>query len=231
MGKEVEKVALARRHDIIARFDTEDDWKHFENILYGADVLIDFSFPETAVSNIYNCFKNKIPVVVGTTGWYEKLPEVKEKCTEEDQSLLVAANFSIGLNIVAHLNKELAKILNRFPGYKVHIEEAHHRNKKDAPSGTAIKLAEDFIKNHQLLKEWTKGRAAYPVQLGILSERSGDIPGTHKIIAISDNDRLSLQHDAISRSGFAEGAVTAAEWIQGKKGFFTMEDLLDMEIS
>ena len=231
MGKEIEKVALGRNHNIIARFDTEDDWKHFENILQGADALIDFSFPETAVNNIYKSFENNIPVIVGTTGWYDRLPEVKKKCLEEEQTLFVSTNFSIGLNIMAELNRKMANLLNRFPEYKVHIEEIHHRNKKDKPSGTAIKLAEDMIQRHNLFKEWVRGKANYPVQLGILSERTGNVPGTHRIIVSSGTDRIIMQHDALSRRGLAEGAVSAAEWVKDKKGVFSMEDLLELEKS
>ena len=233
MGHEVEKIALQRGHNIIAKIDNEKD---FQNLRFsdsqilrfsGSDtVAIEFSTPSTAYSNINRCFDLNIPVVCGTTAWYEHFDEIKERCKKENQTLFYAPNFSIGMNIMFMLNKQLAKITEKYD-YKLSLTETHHIHKLDKPSGTAVKLAEDIIDNNNNYKSWTLEQLTIDnEQLTIEAIREGDVFGIHEVKAESDCDVIQVRHEAFSRKGFASGAVIAAEFIRGKKGLFTMNDLL-----
>ena len=233
MGHEVEKIALQRGHEIIAAIDNEEEFRNsgiqeFRNL---EDVVaIEFSTPATAFQNIKRCFDLNIPVVCGTTAWYQHFDEVKERCEREGQTLFYAPNFSIGMNIMFMLNSQLAKITEKY-GYKLSLTETHHIHKLDKPSGTAVKLADDILANNKNYNSWelTDGdkRTATDDALPITAIREGDVFGIHEVQAQSDCDIIKLSHEAFSRKGFASGAVIAAEFILGKKGLFTMNDLLN----
>ena len=237
MGHEVEKIALQRGHEILARIDNEEDWTSFENSetqkLRNSEaqtVAIEFSTPATAFDNIKRCFDMNIPVVCGTTAWYQHFDEVKERCEREGQALFYAPNFSIGMNIMFMLNSQLAKITEKY-GYKLSLTETHHIHKLDKPSGTAVKLTDDILANNKNYNSWelTDGdkQTATDDALPITAIREGDVFGIHEVQAQSDCDIIKLSHEAFSRKGFASGAVIAAEFILGKKGLFTMNDLLN----
>ncbi len=226
MGKEVEKIALSRKHAISAKLDTDKDWEKYSGLITSADVVIDFSMPGVVVDNIFRCFDLGLPVVTGTTGWYDRLAEVRKVCEEKNGVLFYAPNFSIGVNLFFKVNAYLAKLMSGVEGYKVRVEETHHIHKLDAPSGTAIKLAESIIANNEHIRKWIGHETGEPEELPVISFREGEVPGTHVVTWYSDADRITLKHDAKNRSGFALGAVLAAEFLIGKKGVFTMEDLL-----
>jgi 4-hydroxy-tetrahydrodipicolinate reductase len=223
MGKEVEQQATARKHTITGIANREEDWKDKE--LFSADVVIDFSLPETATDNIYRCFDRNIPMVTGTTGWYDKLDEVSEQCRRKRQTLFYAPNFSIGVNLFFTINEFLAALMDDQPDYEAHISETHHIHKKDAPSGTAKRLAEIIIAKTARYQDWTTQQHDAG-KIAVSSSRHGEIPGTHEVTYDSGVDTITLKHEAKSRKGFALGAVIAAEWVAGKKGVFTMKDLL-----
>lgn len=225
MGKEIESVAKERDHDVAAIIDSEDDWMEKISILRDCDVAIDFSTPGTAVDNIMKCFSINVPIVVGTTGWYEHLESVIHDCQQQDATLFVASNFSIGVNMLFDINRRLAQLMNRYQEYNVQITETHHIHKLDAPSGTAITLANGIIENISRKDSW-KLNATAPEELNIVAHRIGEVPGIHQVTYDSDIDTISISHEAKSRKGFALGAVLAAEFINGKKGYFTMQDLL-----
>ncbi|NOX85880.1 MAG: 4-hydroxy-tetrahydrodipicolinate reductase [Chlorobi bacterium] len=226
MGREVEKIALSRKHIIVAKLDTVEDWEKYSGQISSADVVIDFSMPAVVVDNIYRCFDLGLPVVTGTTGWYDHTGEVTERCKKKDGSLFYAPNFSIGVNLFFKINEHLARLISGVEGYKVQVEETHHVHKLDAPSGTAIKTAEGIIAGNEKIKKWVDHRTDKPEELPVISFREGEVPGTHTVIWDSNADRITLKHEAKNRSGFALGAVMAAEFVVGKKGVFTMEDLL-----
>lgn len=237
MGHEVEKTALRRGHDIIAKIDSEEDWNsgtpELRNSGTNNIVAIEFSTPATAYDNISRCFDLNIPVVCGTTAWYQHFDEIKERCEKENQALFYAPNFSIGMNIMFMLNQQLAKITEKYD-YTLSLTETHHIHKLDKPSGTAVKLAEDILANNSNYKSWTlkectigNEQLAIDGVFPIEAIREGDIFGIHEVKAESDCDIIQLRHEAFSRKGFATGAVIAAEFILGKKGLFTMNDLLN----
>ncbi|MCU0370098.1 MAG: 4-hydroxy-tetrahydrodipicolinate reductase [Bacteroidales bacterium] len=226
MGREIEKAALARGHEITARLDTPEDWQVDLNQLNSADVVIEFSTPASVLENIKKCFSLNLPVVVGTTGWHEHENMVKEWCIMENQSVFAASNFSIGMNILFSLTRQLSVMINRFDDYEVQLEEVHHIHKLDAPSGTAIKLAEIILAGLDRKQNWVNRLQASPGELQILSVRENEIPGIHKITCESDSEILSLVHEAKGRKGLAAGALLAAEWLAGKKGYFGMKDML-----
>lgn len=228
MGKEVEKIALQRNHQIIAKIDTEEAWNEISESSDEIDVVIDFSLPKSAIDNIKRCFELGIPIVTGTTGWYDKLGAIKGQCKNDDATLFYAPNFSIGVNLFFKANKVLAKLMSQFDNYQVSLEETHHIHKLDAPSGTAIKAAEDIITSNNKLSEWVLGETDKNGALPIESIREGEVPGTHLVVYDSDADKLVLKHEAKNRSGFALGAVLAAEYVNNKKGVFTMDDLLEI---
>ncbi len=226
MGKEIEKILLSRHHQIVAIIDNSEDWNKQKEVLQTADVAIEFTTPDTVVANIRHCFDLNLPVVVGTTGWYKQLEEIKSECTHRNQTLFVASNFSIGVNIFFELNKKLAQMMNKYEMYEVEMTEIHHTQKLDAPSGTAITLAQDIITNLDRKKSWALDSESCQEALKIKALREEDVPGTHIVKYNSDIDFIEIHHEAKSRKGFAVGAVMAAEFIAGKKGIFGMHDLL-----
>jgi 4-hydroxy-tetrahydrodipicolinate reductase len=225
MGKIIERIAKSRGHEIVSIIDI-DNLSDFESDAFkSADVAIEFTRPDTAIANIRKCFKANVPVVVGTTGW--NVEEVKEELERGNHTLFVSSNFSIGVNIFMAVNNYLAKLMNRFDNYNVEMTEVHHIHKLDAPSGTAITLAEGVLKNLDRKTAWTKEVENSPSDLAIKSIREGEVPGIHTIRYESDVDSISITHDAKSREGFALGAVVAAEFAADKKGLLGMSDMFD----
>ena len=230
MGREIEKIVLERKHTIVSIIDISNpedfDSPHF----LSAEAAIEFSQPQSAVDNYKKCFERNIPVVAGTTGWLNRFDEVKKICETCNKTFFYASNFSIGVNIFFAVNRYLAKMMNNFPAYDVGMEEIHHIHKLDSPSGTGITLAEDILKNIDRKTQWKEATEGLPADLLIHSRREGEVPGIHEIFYESEADIISIKHDAKSRKGFALGAVLAAEFIKGKKGIFTMNDMLDFNI-
>jgi 4-hydroxy-tetrahydrodipicolinate reductase len=225
MGQEIEQILLQRGHTITLRSTRSTPFKAAD--LAGTDVAIEFTEPHSAVDNILKCFEAGVPVVVGTTGWYTRMPEVREACAQLNGGLFSASNFSIGVNILFKVNKELARIMSDFEEYIPSMEEIHHTAKRDAPSGTAITLAEGILENYPSRQGWINESTEDVHQLGIVSRREGEVPGTHIVRYSSAVDEIQLVHQAFNRKGFALGAVKAAEYMHGKKGFFTMTHLLE----
>ena len=228
MGHEVEQVALSRGHEVAYRIDTEQDWYRNIDGIADCDVVIEFSTPATAIANIERCFELDIPMVIGTTGWYAHLDDIRNRCERERHTLFYAPNFSIGMNFVFKLNKEMAKFAEKYD-YQLDITETHHIHKLDKPSGTAVKLAEDIIENNNNYEYWELEEDVQDnddKMLRVNAIREGEVFGIHEINALSDCDEITLRHEAFSRKGFATGAVIAAEFIFDKKGVFTMEDLI-----
>ena len=225
MGKTIEQIARNRGHEIVSIIDVNNPGDFESEAFKQADVAIEFTTPATAFDNYMKCFAAGVPVVSGTTGWLSRLDEVKRMCAEEGKTFFYASNFSIGVNIFFALNKYLAKIMNNFPSYDVRMTEVHHIHKLDAPSGTAITLAEGVLETLDRKERWTLETAEKPTDLPIHAIREGEVPGIHEIVYESDADTISIKHDAKSRAGFALGAVLAAEFTAGKKGFLGMNDL------
>ena len=225
MGKTIEQIALQRGHQIVSIIDINNTADFDSEAFRSADVAIEFTTPATALGNYMRCFEANVPVVSGTTGWLSHLDEVKVKCEQEGKTFFYASNFSVGVNIFFALNRYLAKIMNGFPAYDVRMTEVHHIHKLDAPSGTAITLAEGILDNVERKERWTLETAEQPTDLPIHAIREGEVPGIHEIIYESEADTISIKHDAKSRAGFALGAVIAAEFTAGKKGFLGMSDL------
>jgi len=228
MGEQVEKVALERKHKLVAYIDNERDWLKYADKLKQADVAIEFSTPKVALENIYKCFDIQLPVVVGTTGWHQQLEAVRERCLLENQSLIYAANFSLGVNLFFALNRALAKIMKGYNDFDVSVEEIHHTEKKDSPSGTSIVLANDIIKHLPQKETWINELNNNVSELSIKSERIKNNIGTHIVTYSSPLDIIEITHKALSRKNFAIGAVLAAEWLNGKKGFFNINDMLNV---
>lgn len=226
MGKTIEQIALSRGHQIVSIVDINNPEEFQSANFKSADVAIEFTTPATAFDNYMKSFAADVPVVSGTTGWLDRISEIKDKCTKEGKTFFYASNFSIGVNIFFALNKYLAKIMNNFPVYNVSMTETHHIHKLDAPSGTAITLAEGIIENVDRKERWTLETAEQPTDLPIHAIREGEVPGIHEVTYESDVDYISIRHDAKSRAGFALGAVVAAEFTAGKKGFLGMDDML-----
>lgn len=226
MGKAIEEIAIERGHEVTLKITSKNvtDF-NFDN-LKKVDVAIEFTNPELALNNINVCLDSNTPVVVGTTGWYADFDAVKSKVEEENGSLLHATNCSIGVNIFFKVNEMLAKMMNKQPGYKVEVEEIHHKQKLDAPSGTAITIAEGIINNLDIKNDWVNDFAQKENELSIISKREENVPGTHQVNYVSAIDEIEIKHTAHSRKGFAMGAVVAAEYIHNKKGIFTMNDVL-----
>lgn len=222
MGRMIEQLAAGRGHEIVARVTSSEENPDFSAM----DVAIDFSTPEAAFGNITRCLENQVPVICGTTGWLDRYQEVKAVCEENKSAFIYASNFSLGVNLFFALNEQLAKLMKKAPGYNAEIEEIHHIHKLDAPSGTAITLAEGIM-DHSDYNSWTMehpGEGELPVR----SIREGEIPGTHTIGYHSEIDSIEIRHTAHNRKGFALGALVAAEWIVGKTGIFTMKDVLEL---
>jgi 4-hydroxy-tetrahydrodipicolinate reductase len=224
MGQVIERIAMDRGHEIVLR---KSDQHSFEG-LETADVAIDFSIPDAAVTNISNCFEKGIPVISGTTGWLEHYPKMVRLCEEKNAAFLYASNFSLGVNIFFELNTYLSKMMAQFTQYQTSIIEIHHTQKLDAPSGTAITLAETIINNSDY-SSWGLNEAKNADELIIKAERIPNIPGTHVITYSSDADTIEIKHEANNRDGFALGAVIAAEWIFGKTGVYSMKDVLNLK--
>ena len=222
MGKVIEQIAIARGHEIVLKKDENNSFDGLQN----ADVAIDFSVPSVAVCNISECLQTNIPIVSGTTGWLAQLDEMKSLCAAKNGSFIYASNYSLGVNIFFEMNKYLSKIMSKFDNYKVSIEEIHHLQKLDAPSGTAISIAEQIIENSDF-KDWTLDKSIEN-ELLIDAKREENVPGTHSVYYNSDVDFIEIKHEAKNRDGFALGAVIAAEYIHNKKGIFTMKEVLGL---
>lgn len=223
MGKTIEQLALKKGHTIV--YTSNNNIK--QGSLNKADVAIEFSTPEAAVYNIKNCFTQGIPVVCGTTGWLEHYDEVLSFCEKSNGSFIYASNFSVGVNLFFNLNEYLAKLMQPWQDYTPNIEEIHHLEKKDAPSGTAISLAQGILKN-TTLNNWVLNKEEVN-SLTIKAIREGDVKGTHHIYYNSPIDTIKITHEAKNRDGFALGAILAAEWLQNKKGVYSMKDVLQIK--
>ncbi|WP_417289682.1 4-hydroxy-tetrahydrodipicolinate reductase [Corallibacter sp.] len=223
MGKTIEKIAIDRGHEIVIKTSDEDGYD-----ITKADVAIDFSVPNAAFFNIVNCFKHQVPVISGTTGWLDNYNKAIAICEEEKGAFIYASNFSLGVNIFFELNNYLAKMMGQLKQYEVSMEEIHHTQKLDAPSGTAISLAEGIIKEHPEYTNWKLGNEETNKTIPITAKRIENVPGTHRIDYGSHTDTISITHTAHNREGFALGAVIAAEWILGKTGVFSMKDVLNI---
>ena len=230
MGQEIERIAILKKHEVALIIDSVEDWEKVGGRLGEADIAIEFSQPDTVLDNIYHCFDANIPVVVGTTGWHEDLEQVKKDCLDRGQTIFFSPNFSIGVNLFFELNRHLAALMSKWVDYEISIEETHHIHKQDAPSGTAIVLANDIIRNSGRKEKWVKEMPEHPEELGIQSFRTENVPGTHKVKYESDNDFIEIIHTAKNRRGFAIGTILAAEWVLGKKGIYEMKDLLASQI-
>ena len=226
MGRQIHELARKRNHEVVCIID-EDNRKEINSDTFRqADVAFEFTRPESAVQNFIEAFKQNIPVVSGTTGWLDKWDEVKRSCNEFDGALFYASNFSLGVNLLFKLNRHLASLMEGFPEYKAHIEEIHHTKKLDAPSGTAISLADQILDVNNKLDTWRLNPYSKHNDLPVFSIREGDVTGTHSVHYVSPTDKITIRHEAFNRHGFASGAILAAEFIIGKKGVFGMDDLL-----
>lgn len=229
MGHLIEEIAKERGHKIVAIIDADNSSDFNTPEFKSADVAIEFTTPGTAVNNILSSFAADVPVVCGTTGWNNSLPDIKDICDKGKGTLLFASNFSIGVNIFMALNRYLADVMNDFPDYAPSMTEIHHIHKLDHPSGTAVSLADDLVKEVKRLERWEEpqpGRKPSSRALEVNHIREGEVPGTHIITWESDVDSITIRHEAKSRVGFALGAVKAAEWLKGRKGFFSIADML-----
>jgi 4-hydroxy-tetrahydrodipicolinate reductase len=223
MGKVIERIALERGHEIVLRKGSLDSFEGLKN----ADVAIEFSVPSAAVGHITECLNTNIPIVSGTTGWLNDYDNMVDLCRDKNGAFIYGSNFSLGVNLFFELNDYLANMMSEFNQYKVSMEEVHHTQKLDAPSGTAISLANDIIKNTNL-SNWTLDKNNKQNELYIDAQRIENVPGTHSVFYTSEVDSIEIKHTAHNRDGFALGSVIAAEWILGKKGVFTMKDVLGL---
>lgn len=228
MGKEIEKIALERNHTIGLIIDKDNIADLNADKLKNIDVCIDFSNPDSAYDNIVKCLNTKTPIVSGTTGWIDKLEEIVQICEEKEGTFFYASNYSLGVNIFFKMNTWLAKVMNNYQQYSVSASETHHVQKKDAPSGTAISLLNDIIANAEKYTDWSLDPQK-ETEIPVEAHRVPDVPGTHEITYDSEIDTIEILHRAKSRKGFALGAVLAAEFIKGKQGYFTMNDLLKVD--
>jgi len=225
MGKEIESIALQRGHTIVLKVNQHNATTYSIDELKKADVVIEFSTPDTVISHIKTCIDAQLPIVVGTTGWYDSFSEIETYCQQQNGTLFHATNFSLGVNIFFKINMYLAELMNTYDSYNVEMEEIHHIHKLDKPSGTAITLANQILEKLNRKQEWSVTKKN-PETLFIKDVREGEVPGTHIIKYSSDIDDIEIMHKAHNRKGFAMGAVLAAEYIYGKKGIFTMSDLI-----
>jgi len=226
VGKEIEKIALERNHELALVIDVDNQHEFTVENLKKADLAIDFSTPGSAYKNILKCFEAGIPVVCGTTGWLEKFEEVRILCEQQHHTFFYASNFSLGMNVFFALNKQLARIMDNLPAYDVEMKEIHHIQKVDAPSGTAITIANDLISVLHRKQKWELNETSDGTVVKISAVREGEVPGTHFVAWDSTVDRIEISHIAKSRKGFALGAILAAEFIKDKKGMFSMADLV-----
>ncbi len=227
MGKTIQQIAIERGHNIGLIIDKENTSELTPDNLKNIDVAIEFSTPDAAFHNYQICFEANVPVVSGTTGWLKQMPLIKEQCLQ-GKGFFYASNFSLGVNLFFELNRKLTQMIGQFQQYDVDIEEIHHTQKLDAPSGTAITLAEDILENHPIKEKWHEGLTNDKSTLDIFAKRHGAVPGTHTITWHSDMDEINIQHRAYGRQGFALGAVIAAEFMIKKQGFYQMQDLLKL---
>lgn len=228
MGMAIEQIAIERGHEIVLKVSIDNLEDNTADNIGKADVAIEFSGPESAYENILRCFEIGVPVVSGSTGWLEKLEEVKQHCMAAGSGFIYASNYSVGVNIFFAVNEKLAALMAQHPGYSASITEIHHTQKLDSPSGTAITLAEQILKRQQTKKKWVNHISSDADVLPIISERVDAVPGTHKISYKSDIDDIDIIHTAHNRKGFAMGAVLAAEFLQNKKGIYSMKDVLNI---
>jgi 4-hydroxy-tetrahydrodipicolinate reductase len=236
MGQIIERFALERGHEVVLKINIDNVEEFTTANLKKADIAIDFSAPDAAIDNIYRCFDAEVPVVVGTTGWYGELQKIKNDCLSSNNTLLYGSNFSVGVNLFFHLNKVLAKLMNNYPAYEVQVEEIHHTQKLDSPSGTAMTIAEDIIEKLDRKNEWINEVVGTPIpdvikndQLLIESHRIENVPGTHTVLYSSEIDEIEIKHTAHNRAGFALGAVIAAEWLENKQGFYNIADVFKFD--
>lgn len=228
MGQEIEKIALGKGHEIVWKINKENRASLLPDLLREADVVIEFTSPHAAPENLKYCIEHKIPVVTGSTGWYTQLPEIRQQAEAKGAALFYASNFSIGVNVFFAVSRYMAKLLNDYPEYRAHIEEIHHTQKLDAPSGTAITLAEKTYSARQDYTGWKLEGTENANEIPIRAIRTENVPGTHTLTWSGPADKLVFTHEAFNRSGFAAGAVQAAEWLLGRTGVFTMDDLLKL---
>jgi len=226
MGKTIEKLALQQGHEIVLKIDQHNLADLQKQSINQVDVAIEFSRPEAAIANVLACFEQGIPVVSGTTGWVDKMDEIHRVCREKKAAFFYASNYSIGVYLFSRINTQLAAMMNQQTEYEVSMEEIHHTQKLDAPSGTAINLANSILKEVDRKDKWINEATEQQTDLTILSKRIDQVPGTHQINWQSAIDTISIKHVAHSRAGFAQGALAAAVWLIGKKGVFGMKDLL-----
>ncbi|MEX1002705.1 MAG: 4-hydroxy-tetrahydrodipicolinate reductase [Crocinitomicaceae bacterium] len=228
MGKVIERIAEDRGHEISARVDSNHAKEGFD--LSDTDVVIEFSVPESAEENIRFCIDHNLPIVIGTTGWYDQFTALKNYCEKQKGAFLYATNFSLGVNIFFEMNRKLAEIMSSFKNYSAAVNEIHHTEKLDTPSGTAITIAEELIERHQGYSKWEnvkKSKLSNPEILSVTSVRLPEVPGTHEVSYSSTIDTIEMTHTAHSREGFGLGSILAAEWLIGKKGIYTMKDVLN----
>ena len=227
MGHEIEQVLLSRGHSVALIIDQDNAHDLCAEKLAGVDVAIEFTTPTTAYSNVRTCIECGTPVVSGTTGWHDKLEELQTLCRERGSSMIWSSNYSLGVNITFRLNRYLAELMNRFDAYNVDIEEIHHTQKKDAPSGTAISLANDIIARVERKQRWLNEPTEETDAIAITSLREGMVPGTHTVTYTSEDDKIEVRHTLFSRRALALGAVVAAEFVAPRKGVFTIDDLFE----
>ena len=227
MGKIIERLAISRGHEIVSIYNSQKPFNGNEECT--ADVAIEFTRPDTVVEHIKTAIGQKLPIVVGTTAWSKSQEEIFELVSQTQGSLLYASNFSVGVNIFQQLTEKLAQLIESQVQYTLRIEETHHLQKLDAPSGTAVTLAEGIIANNTNYNEWQLGNEVLSNQISIVAHREPDVPGTHEVFATSTIDTITLSHEAHSREGFALGAILAAEFLLGKQGVFTMKDVLNLK--
>jgi 4-hydroxy-tetrahydrodipicolinate reductase len=223
MGKIIERIAKSRGHAVTARIDV-DNAAEFHTAK--GDVAIEFSHPDAAFENVKKCIERNLPVVCGTTGWLQRKPEIEALCKKQNGTFFYASNYSLGVNVFFKLNEYLARVMSNFSEYEINMDEIHHAEKKDAPSGTAITLAEGILRHVPRKKKWVNQKTMKTEELYIESFRIDQVPGTHVVKYESPIDDIEIKHIAHSREGFAKGAVTVAEWLKDKKGVFTMDDFL-----
>ena len=228
MGKEIERIALSRGHNIVLTIDKDNLDKLTKENLQKADVVIEFTVPSSAFGNYKLCMEAGVPVVSGTTGWLDRMEELRKVCDYTKGGFFYASNFSVGVNLFFALNKKLARLMEPFDAYDVEMEEIHHIHKLDAPSGTAITLAEGIFENIGRKDKWELGKSS-DSSMKIIAKREGEVPGTHTVKYFSDVDEISITHKAYNRQGFALGAVLAAEFMSGRNGIYGMKDLLGIE--
>jgi 4-hydroxy-tetrahydrodipicolinate reductase len=228
MGRAIEEIAVGKGHEIVLKIDEDNLTDFTKENMAKAEVAIEFTSPHSAYDNIKKTIGMGVPVVSGSTGWTERMDEIKKYCSEHNGAFLYSSNFSIGVNIFFEINKKLAALMGAHPEYAIHLEEIHHTQKKDAPSGTAISLAEQILERVERKKRWVNEEDSDPGSLPIISKRIDPAPGTHIVRYTSPVDDIDIIHTAHSRQGFASGAVLAAEFIKDKKGVFGMKDVLDL---